>query len=174
MAAVQLGADVQRTQVREGPLQPRREVGGLDRRMGAVELLVMDELGAGLGQALVLLRAGEDQRDGRRRPQHLARVRFVGQHADQPAVGPGRGAGGTQHGPMAEMHAVEGADGEVERGGHVAAVASATGMSAACSWASSIAPSCGKVRAWATSSRPERVRRSIERWAPGPSLRPRS
>ena len=45
-AILEVGADVQRAQVREGPLQPRREVGGLDRRMGAVELLVMDELGA--------------------------------------------------------------------------------------------------------------------------------
>ena len=173
-AVLEIGTDMERLQVGEGLLQPLWEVGRFDTRMVAVELLVMDQLRAGFGQAVVFLHAREDQRDRRLGAQHLARVRVVGEHADDTSVRPGGFAGGMQDGAMAEVHAVKGANGKMEGKAHAVGAASLTGTKAATSWSSFMAPSCGSVWPRERSSWPERVRRSIERWAPGPSLRPRS
>ena len=173
-AVLEIGTDVERLEVGEGRLQPLREIRRLDASVRAIELLVMDELGAGFRQALILLGAGENQRDRRLGAQHLARVRVVGEHADDTSVRPGGFAGGVQHGAMAEVHAVKGTNGKMEGKAHAVGAASLTGTRAATSWSSFMAPSCGSVWPRERSSWPERVRRSIERWAPGPSLRPRS
>jgi len=144
-SVLEVGTDMERLQVREGLLQPLREVRRFDARMVAVEFLVMDQLRTGFGQSFILLRAREDQRDGGFRPQHLARVRIVSEHADDASVRAGGVAGGVQDGAMAEVHAVEGADGEMEGQAHAAGAASLTGTRAATSWSSLIAPSCGRV-----------------------------
>jgi hypothetical protein len=82
--------------------------------VGAVELFMMNQLGTSFRQAFVFLGAGEDERHGGFRAQHLARVWVVREDADDTSIRPGGFAGGMQDGAMAEVHAIEGADGEME------------------------------------------------------------
>ena len=89
-AILEIGADVQRLQVREGLLQPLRKIAGFDARVRPVELLVTDPLGAGFGEATVLLRAREDHRHRRFGPQHPAGMGLIGEDRDLAAVRAGK------------------------------------------------------------------------------------
>ena len=108
-------SDVHGHQARQVPPQPRQELTGRERRERGVESLRDDRIHPEAQQRRGLRVGALQERRRAIGTEHGARVRPEGQHAGESAVTAGRLHGGIDHGPVAEVDAIEHPDRKVQR-----------------------------------------------------------